>query len=646
MGAARAPSGAPVRAVVWAAHVALPALGIGLLVAQPRLDALWRQPVAHFWLVGPVAAISAGLAVLTGRSARRHADGRLFLVSLAMLASAVFLGLHALATPDVLVPPNAGFVLATSFGLAVAGALALASAGEFTADRSAAVLRRAGILRAGVAILAVAWAVASVIRATPLGHPLGTGAYLTGLAAIGAGGFGIAAVRYALAYRSRPGVVLLSVLTAFVLLAEAAVAIAAGPSWHLSWWGWHLLILAGFCFVAYSAYAEYQREGSAAGIFDGVAAGPALAALRAEYADALESLVAALAASDPGSMGRVTARLAARFGLTSGQAAVLERAAEALAAERDQLRRLEAVAAIGRESSVVIAEDALVEAASVHLAAGFAPDEIRIRIGENDPGGYPLTVKGSPAGVLSARRPGGEFTARDAALLRSAAAQLSTGIENARLYQQIDVLFRQYLSPDVVSALLADPAQSDLGGAVAEVTALFADLRGFTSFSEDAAPAAIVALLNRYFEIATRCVLAEGGTIVQFVGDALLALFNAPARQPEHARRAACAALAIQAGIEPLAAGNPGWPRFRIGINTGPALVGNIGSEALRNFNAMGDAVNVASRLESAAEPGTVVLGGLSRDALGDRADVLPLGDLVVKGRRQPVRAYVLRGLS
>jgi class 3 adenylate cyclase len=248
--------------------------------------------------------------------------------------------------------------------------------------------------------------------------------------------------------------------------------------------------------------------------------------------------------------------------------------------------------------------------------------------------------------VLSARRPGGEFSPRDAALLRSAAAQLSTGIENARLYQQIDVLFRQYLSPDVASALLADPAQSGLGGAVVEVTALFADLRGFTSFSEDAAPAAVVALLNQYFEIATRCVLTEGGTIVQFVGDALLALFNAPARQPDHPRRAACAALAIQAGIEPLAAANPGWPRFRIGINTGPALVGNIGSEALRNFNAMGDAVNVASRLESAAEPGTVVLGVVTRDALGDGADVVLLGDLTVKGRRQAVRAYVLRGLS
>jgi class 3 adenylate cyclase len=325
---------------------------------------------------------------------------------------------------------------------------------------------------------------------------------------------------------------------------------------------------------------------------------------------------------------------------------VLERAAEALAAERDQLRRLEAVAAIGQESSVAIAEDALVQAASAHLVAGFAPDEIRIRIGEQDPDGYPLTVKGKAAGVLSARRPGGEFTPRDAALLRSAAAQLSTGIENARLYQQIDVLFRQYLSPDVVSALLADPAQSDLGGAVVEVTALFADLRGFTSFSEDATPAAIVALLNRYFGIATRCVLTEGGTIVQFVGDALLALFNAPARQPSHARRAACAALAIQAGIEPLASAHPDWPRFRIGINTGPALVGNIGSEAVRNFNAMGDSVNVASRLESAAEPGTVVLGGVTRDALGDRADVVALGDLMVKGRRQPVRAYVLRALS
>jgi class 3 adenylate cyclase len=157
-------------------------------------------------------------------------------------------------------------------------------------------------------------------------------------------------------------------------------------------------------------------------------------------------------------------------------------------------------------------------------------------------------------------------------------------------------------------------------------------------------PEEIVALLNRYFEVATRCVLAEGGTVVQFVGDALLALFNAPARQPDHAHRAAAAALALQAEVDELA--SAGEPRFRVGINTGPALVGNIGSEALRNFNAMGDAVNVASRLESLAEPGTVVIGGATLAALGTAATTTFLGDLTVKGRQAKVPAYVLEGLE
>jgi class 3 adenylate cyclase len=143
--------------------------------------------------------------------------------------------------------------------------------------------------------------------------------------------------------------------------------------------------------------------------------------------------------------------------------------------------------------------------------------------------------------------------------------------------------------------------------------------------------------------VATACVLGHGGTVVQFVGDALMALFNAPSRQPDHAYRAAAAALGMQAAIEPIVAERPDWPRFRVGVNTGPALVGNIGSEALRNFNAMGDAVNVAARLESAAEPGSVVIGGLTRAALGDRADVTALGELTVKGRHQPVPAFVLR---
>ena len=130
----------------------------------------------------------------------------------------------------------------------------------------------------------------------------------------------------------------------------------------------------------------------------------------------------------------------------------------------------------------------------------------------------------------------------------------------------------------MAAALLADPRPAALGGSLVELTALFADLRGFTSFSERVEPGEIVEMLNRYHTAAVPIVLGNGGTIVQFVGDALLALFNAPAAQPDHALGAARAALAMQEAAEEIAAGEPGWPRFRVGVNTGPALVGNIGS--------------------------------------------------------------------
>jgi len=231
------------------------------------------------------------------------------------------------------------------------------------------------------------------------------------------------------------------------------------------------------------------------------------------------------------------------------------------------------------------------------------------------------------------------------AMAEALANQLSAALENARLYGELGTLFRQYLSPDVATSLLADPAQAALGGSLIEVTALFADLRGFTTFSEQVAPGEIVTMLNRYHGVAVPCILDNGGTVVQFVGDALLALFNAPARQPDHATRAVRAALDLQRAVDEIAAGRPDWPRFRVGANTGPALVGNIGSEQLRGFNAMGDAVNVAARLQTLAEPGTVVIGDATRQAAGAGLTVRLLGDLTVKGRLQPVRAYVVDGL-
>jgi class 3 adenylate cyclase len=199
----------------------------------------------------------------------------------------------------------------------------------------------------------------------------------------------------------------------------------------------------------------------------------------------------------------------------------------------------------------------------------------------------------------------------------------------------------------VATALLADPTQAALGGDVAEVTVLFADLRGFTPFSERTTPDRVVAMLNQRFGRAVPVLLANGGTIVQFVGDAVMALFNAPARQPDHALRAARAALGMQAAIEAVAEREPDWPRFRVGVNTGPALIGNIGSDEFRNFTAIGDTVNLAARLEQeVAEAGQVVVGPTTHAAIKHLAIARPLDPIEVKGKRDPVACWVLDGLK
>jgi adenylate cyclase len=179
------------------------------------------------------------------------------------------------------------------------------------------------------------------------------------------------------------------------------------------------------------------------------------------------------------------------------------------------------------------------------------------------------------------------------------------------------------------------------------VTVLFADLRGFTPFAERTSPDRVVALLNRYFGRAVPVLLANGGTVVQFVGDAVMALFNAPARQPDHALRAARAGLGLQAAIEAVAERQPDWPRFRVGINTGPALIGNIGSDEFRNFTAIGDTVNLAARLEQeVAEAGQVVVGPATHEAIKHLAVARPLDPIEVKGKRHPVACWVLEGLK
>ena len=684
--------GGAARVIVWVAHVAAPLAGLWLLVSRPELDLRWQHAPTHFWLVLAVSAISLWLAITINVAARRRDDTRLFLVALSFLVAAAFLGLHAVATPEVLLDGrNAGFTYASPVGLTLAAVFAAASAVDLSPRGSTILLRWSGRLRTGLLLVAAAWAVVSLAGLPPLSRvpPPEENGPTAVLSVVCVLLFGAAAVRYYALYRQRRAVMLLSVVTAYVLLAEAAVSMSAGHSWHVSWWEWHLLMAAGFGYVAYSAWAQYRNEGAPAGLFAAVGTEYTVRRVRAEYEAALEALVDAMRRREQGGMteermAATTAELARRFELTEGQIAVLVRAADALAAEREQIRKLDALVAVGQEARVMLSDFELLRGAVNRIAATFDGYAVRIGLVEQrrlvfppglaagtgdapsdpetiedlvrDVGGaprpgpagsliVPLLVKGHAAGVLVVGRGGAPVPERDEALLASLASQLSIALENGRLYRQLDVLFRQYMSPDVATALVADPNQAALGGAVVELTSLFADLRGFTTFSERSSPAQIVTMLNRYFDVATRAVLEQNGTVVQFVGDALMAVFNAPVRQSDHALRAARAALAMQYEVERIAADRPEWPRFRVGVNTGDALVGNIGGEALRNFNAMGDAVNVAARLETQAEPGQVVIGAATRRLLGDHALVTPLGELMVKGRTQPVSAYVLNGL-
>ena len=212
------------------------------------------------------------------------------------------------------------------------------------------------------------------------------------------------------------------------------------------------------------------------------------------------------------------------------------------------------------------------------------------------------------------------------------------------LHERVDRLLHQYLSPEVASTLIEDPALAALGGREVDVTVLFADLRGFTSFSERAAPAEVVAMLNADFGVAVPALIAEGGTVVQFMGDAVMAIFNAPRPQPDHALRAARAALAMQRAVGEMP-GAGTRPLFRVGLNSGPALVGNIGAAEIRSFSAIGDTTNLAARLQTYAPQGSIVIGASTYDLIRDEAVVRPLGSPQLKGKSQPVDVYELLSL-
>jgi class 3 adenylate cyclase len=178
-----------------------------------------------------------------------------------------------------------------------------------------------------------------------------------------------------------------------------------------------------------------------------------------------------------------------------------------------------------------------------------------------------------------------------------------------------------------------------------DVSVLFADLKGFTAFSEAHDSDVVQTMLNTYFAVVIPAVRSAGGRVDRYIGDAVMVTFNVSTDQADHAVRAAGAALRFQEAAAGVAAEHPEWPRFRVGLNTGPATVGLVGGGGQREYTVLGDTVNLASRLEGLAPPGGVVIGGMTLAHLVG-ARVTSMGKVQVKGRDAPVDVWLLEALG
>jgi class 3 adenylate cyclase len=443
--------------VASCAVLVVPLAGLSLLLGWPQVDLTWEHHPSHFWLVLGSAVVSAVLAYATGEAALRRGDARVLMISFAFLVAAGFLGLHALATPGVLLESsNAGFVVATPFGLALGSLFAAASVVDLSGDRGTGLVRSGRRIRWALLVVLIAWAVFSLARIPPL-HletaPEQASGPLAALAVVAVVLYGVAAVGYARLWLRNHSLMLLSMLAACVLLGEAMVAVALARSWHLSWWEWHVLMLSAFALVAAGARIQWHEE---------------------------------------------------RF-------------------------------------------------ADLYLEDTVAGDR--------------------------------------------------------------------------------------------EISVLFADLQGFTSFSERHPPAEVTAMLNEFFEVAVPAVHRHGGDVDRIIGDALMVTFNKRGDQPDHVRRAAMAGLALQESTAEVCRTHPDWPRFRVGIESGSASISLLGTEGGRTHTVIGDTVNTASRIEGKAPGGGVALGPGARAGLPD-AVTQSLGLLDLKGKAEPVEAHLLVSLG
>jgi len=218
--------------------------------------------------------------------------------------------------------------------------------------------------------------------------------------------------------------------------------------------------------------------------------------------------------------------------------------------------------------------------------------------------------------------------------------------------RRVTDVFGRFVSPEVRDAIvnlaLADPNLVRPGGRQMEISVLFADIRGFTTISEKLPPPEVVEVLNQYLDSMEEEVFKQKGTLDKYTGDGMMVIFGAPLEQPDHAERAVRAALGMQQAAAEVShrRGDVEWKMaYGIGIATGPAVVGHIGSKRRLDYTAIGDTVNLAARFEGQAPPATILISRATYEAVRGLAVVEELEPMMVKGKTQPVVVYKVLGL-
>jgi class 3 adenylate cyclase len=217
--------------------------------------------------------------------------------------------------------------------------------------------------------------------------------------------------------------------------------------------------------------------------------------------------------------------------------------------------------------------------------------------------------------------------------------------ERKRLEAQRRLLERM-VSPAIIDQI--DPDSLQIGGKRVQVTALFADIRGFTSYSEKRSPEELVAVLNQYLAAGADAVLAEEGTVDKFLGDAVMAWYNAPVPQSDHTLRAVRTALRLKAAVEKLHSELPPEAQlsFGVGIHYGEAVLGWIGTEKRLEYTAIGDSINTTKRIQENSAKGQILISMEAFERVKKQVIAEPFAPLQVKGKSAPVEVYEVKGLK